>query len=225
MALKLTSPPSAEPISLEEAKSHCRISTTADDGLVAGYILAARQHVQTQTGRVFVTQSWDYLIDGFWPVYLDATWRHERKLIQIPLSPVQQVTGITYVDPNGATQTLATDQYRVYGLHDASQPAGQNPGIARIEPAFGVWWPIVMPEAETIRVSFTAGYGGPGCVHEAIRQAMLMLISHFYDNRAPLGAPGSVEIPYAIDALLADHKLQYGAPTTYGHHRSRFFST
>ena len=49
-------------------------------------------------------------------------------------------------------------------------------------------------------ITFTAGYGSPSDVPAAIRQAMLLLISHWYDHRSAIADPAAT--PQAVDALL-----------------------
>ena len=61
------SPPSAEPLSLAEAKLHLRVGAdiTEDDGLIAALIVTARQQAEHRTGRALVSQQWRYAIDAF----------------------------------------------------------------------------------------------------------------------------------------------------------------
>ena len=56
-------------------------------------------------------------------------------------------------------------------------------------------------------ITFTAGYGAPADVPAAIRQAMLLLIAHWYEHReaVSLGADGTA-LPMAVDALLAPYR-------------------
>ena len=56
-------------------------------------------------------------------------------------------------------------------------------------------------------ITFTAGYGAPAEIPAAIRQAMLLLIAHWYENRAAvsLGTSPSA-LPMAVDALLAPYR-------------------
>lgn len=56
-------------------------------------------------------------------------------------------------------------------------------------------------------ITFTAGYGAPADVPAAIRQAMLLLIGHWYEHReaVSLGASPSA-LPMAVDALLAPYR-------------------
>jgi len=56
-------------------------------------------------------------------------------------------------------------------------------------------------------ITFTAGYGAPADVPAAIRQAMLLLIGHWYEHReaVSLGASPSA-LPVAVDTLLAPYR-------------------
>ena len=54
-------------------------------------------------GRALLTQTWDMYLDEF-PCAGE---------IIIPLSPLQSVTSVSYVDQHGATQTWASANYRI----------------------------------------------------------------------------------------------------------------
>ena len=58
-----------------------------------------------------------------------------------------------------------------------------------------------------VAITFTAGFGSAADVPAAIRQAMLLLIAHWYDNReaVTMGAAG-YSMPMAVDALLAPYR-------------------
>jgi uncharacterized phiE125 gp8 family phage protein len=201
MGLSLVTGPALDPVSLAEAKAHCRATSTDEDGLIAGYILAARQHIETVCNRALITQTLDLFIDRDWPYFFDFEWRCNRRLIELPRAPAQSVTSISYVDSAGASQTLATNQYAV----DVSTPIG------RIEPSYDVVWPTVRNQAKAITVRFVAGYGSsPGSIPEPIRQAMLLLIGHWYEQRETVNV-GNItgELPFATSALLSPYRVFY----------------
>jgi uncharacterized phiE125 gp8 family phage protein len=132
-------------------------------------------------------------LDG-WPCWIDVP---KPPLISTVLLPV----AITYVDTAGASQTLATTQYRI----DA--PSGPTAGRGRIEAAYGVTWPSLQGVLNNATVTFWAGYGVSGdTVPRPIRQAMLLLIGHWYRNRESVafGVTAS-EIPQAVKSLLTPY--------------------
>lgn len=199
MGLYLVTAPTLEPVLLAEAKSHCRIDSDDEDGLLAGYILAARHHCETYLRRALITQTWDLLIDNDWPC--ETINGYQQLRINLPKSPLISVTSITYVDGSGISQTLASNQYQV--------STKRNEGV--IDPAYAITWPTVRDQADAITVRFVCGYGSdPGDVPEPIRQAMLLLIGHWFANREAVNIATSVtELPFAVDALLFPFRIFY----------------
>lgn len=195
----LTQAPTTDPVSLAEAKAHCRITSTDEDGLLAGYILAARQHVERDTGRVLISQRWVYTIDRCWPSAWDGLCYRTR--IVVPITPLQSVVSIQYVDTDGSTQTLASNQYRVI----------KDRMFGYVEPEFGVSWPAVRAQSDAITVTVEAGYGAnPGDVPEPIRQAMLLLIGQWHENReAVITGTIVAEMPLGVEALLFPFRVFY----------------
>jgi len=137
--ISLNTAPASEPISRTEAKTHCRIEVTDDDGLVDTLIAAAREHVEAFTARAIVAQSWDFKLD-FFPA-----------VIPIPKPPLLSVSGIVYLDADGAAQTLASSVYTV----DTDMVAG------RIFLAYGQSWPGTYGVPNAVTVSFIAGMAAP----------------------------------------------------------------
>lgn len=201
MGLTLVTGPSTEPVTLAEAKAHCRVAISDDDGLIAGYIIAARMHLETETRRAFMTQTYDATFDYEWPRVWDRCKVDYRPQITLPKAPLQSVTSVTYVDDAGASQTLATDQYRV--------SANGIEGL--IEPAYNVSWPTVREQMGCVTVRFVCGYGAnPSDVPEPLRQAILLLVGHFYENREPVNVGNIVTpLPFAVDALVFPFRVFY----------------
>ena len=197
--LNLITPPAVEPISLALAQMHMRVDDQTDAAYISGLITAARVYAEHYTRRAFITQTWDMKIDQFH--YFDT-----RELI-IPKAPLQSVTYIQYVDTAQNTQTLGASSYVV--------DSAQKP--ARIYPAFAQYWPATLPLQNSVTVRFVAGYGATqtdlniaGSVPGTIIQGMLLLISHWYENREPVVAERGVvptEIPLAVDALLGSETV------------------
>lgn len=199
-SLTLITGPTAEPVSLSEAKAQCRVVSADEDGLIAGYLLAARQHCEDFTHRGFSTRTLALTIDSNWPTVFDyCTVRRHRRIV-LPKPPAQSVASISYIDTTGTLQVLPSNQYQF----------SKGDIFGFVDQAYGVTWPAVRCQPDAITVQFIAGYGGnPSNLPEPIRQAILMLVAHFYDNREPVvgitarAVPS--EMPFAVSALLSKY--------------------
>lgn len=199
-----------EPVTVEEARSQCRLTDSSEDGLLAGYLLTARHLAEARTGRVFATESWAETYDYDWPCGTNCVpvsqpycGPYLPRRIMLPRAPVQSVTSVTYSDTTGTTQTLNPNQYRV----------GKHQLIAVIDPEFGVAWPAVRYQIDTITVTYVAGYSTPSAIPETVRQAILLLVAHYYRNREAtvesLSRLSVTELPIGVDALLAPHVVPW----------------
>lgn len=78
MTTILISRPVGEPVPLAEAKVFLRIDHAEEDALVESLITAARQHVESVTGRALLTQGWRTVLDA-WPA---------KRVVRIPAVPL-----------------------------------------------------------------------------------------------------------------------------------------
>lgn len=193
MALSLFTAPSLEPLTTAEAKLHLRVDGSTDDALIDTLIAAARQYVEGFTHRPLLRQTWDDKRDGF-PCSGEPIW------LQLP--PVSSVTSITYIDPNGVTQTWSSS------LYDTDLPAGPYAQMARISPAYGQYYPQTRDVMNAVVIRFVCGYGTTAAtVPEAIRAAIKLLIGHWYGQaEAVLVGAISKEIELGVQALLWPYK-------------------
>ena len=181
MSVTLITGPTREPVSLAEAKAHCRVDTNDEDGLIAGYLLAARQHVETYTRRALLTQTWDQSVDEL------------GSEIVLLRPPVQSITSLKYLDSTGVEQTLAPSQYRL---------VKRATGEFVIVPAYGVTWPTAQAVEAAVTVRFVAGYL-PETVPEPLRHGILLLVGHWYENREAVDTRGSAsEVPMGFEPLV-----------------------
>ena len=188
MALVLVSGPSEEPVTLAQAKAHCRADGSDDDALITALIVAARQRAEHETGRAFCTQTWKLTLDAF-PV----------AAIAVPVPPLVSVTSVKYVDPAGTLQTLSGSAYSVH----------TNPLIGLIAPAYNTSWPATRDDYEAVTVDFTVGYGAAAAVPQAIKQWMLLAIGTWYAQREGIAAGVQAELPRGFwDALLDPFRVR-----------------
>jgi uncharacterized phiE125 gp8 family phage protein len=175
--------PLDEPITLDDAKAQVRREDVSiDDEYLQNILIpAVRERAERETSRQLISATWDLMLDRFpCPDDLSAVdrWTYPQGVIRVPLPPLQSVVRITYVDPDGVTQTWATDQYVV----DA--PAGPKAGRARITPAYGVIWPCTRCQIAAVTVRFVAGYGDDhSSVPPRVKMGMLLDLATLYENR------------------------------------------
>jgi len=188
MSLILVTAPATEPVTLTEAKAHCRVDYTDDDTLITSLIVAAREYCEEITRRAFITQTWDYKKDRF-----------KGDEIDLPKGPLISVTSVKYIDNTGTEQTLATSEYDVRTYTSEQGEIGL---------AFSKFWPVVRAVDDAVTIRFVAGYGAASDVPQAIKQAMLMLIAHWYENReSVIAGITASNVPQAVDMLLAPHRV------------------
>lgn len=107
MDYQITTSPTHEPVSLEQAKRHLRVDDAESDALIRSYLRAARAWCEDYAGRAFCRQTITLKMSSF------------PAAIQIPRPPLVAVSSITYVDTAGTTQTVAST---VYDVDTTSEP-------------------------------------------------------------------------------------------------------
>jgi uncharacterized phiE125 gp8 family phage protein len=198
----VVTPPQFEPVSLAEAKLHLRVSYDTENNLIAGLISAARDYVGSRTHRAIAQQSLRYVMDFFpgqMERYRSDFFPIERQAVLLPRPPVATVTSVKYVNPAGVLTTLASSAYEL--------DLNSEPG--RIVPTFGTFWPVPRITPGAVLVDYTAGYADPTLIPAGIKTAMLLLISHWFNNREAV-AVGVIAttLEYAVEALLAPHVVK-----------------
>ncbi len=192
MSLSLVTAPTIEPVTFEEAQSHLRLTDATDAPYVNALITTAREYCENYTRRAFISQTWDLKFDGGFP---DGD-------IELPMPPVSSITSITYVDTAGATQTWAAANYTT------DLPAGPRAMPARIAPAYGVSYPSTRDQNNAVTVRFVCGYGATiSTVPFGLKAAMLLLIGHWYENRASITVGPANDLPDGVAALLWPFKV------------------
>lgn len=188
MALKLVTAPAGQVISTDEAKSHSRIDISDDDTLVAGFIQAATNWVETFLRRALVTRTYDLFLDA-WP---------DGDTITIPRPPLVSVASVTYTDDAGSEATFASSNYVV--------DAVSAPGRVVLTASAG-WPSATLQVVNGVVVRFDAGYGVATAVPQVFKQAIYLLTAHFYEHREQV-ITGTIvtEIPMGVKALLMPYR-------------------
>ena len=171
-----------------QAKAHLKVDVSDDDTIIDNIVLAA-----TQSCEIFTNQ---YFIDTVVTQYSD-TWNDFYTLYK---SPVASITHVKYYDSNDSQQTLASSNY-ILGHY--SKPA-------RIGVAVGGTLPNLSDRINAVEVKYTVGYGTASSdVPEGIRQAVLLTIGNFYQNReSVITGRTATELPLSSQYLLEQYKIQ-----------------
>lgn len=190
----------AEPVSLDEAKDHCRVTITDDDALISALIQTATDHTEIYLNRTLMEKTLDFYMHMF-PL-------HDHFPIALPYPPLVSITSVKYYDQDDTLQTWDSAEYTVNT---------NNPDYGMIYPAQGFSWPTMRnDEPDSVIVEYVAGYTSTGGndpadrVPVTIKHAILLLISHLYENReaTTMGTNFMLQqAPLAYDALLQNHRL------------------
>lgn len=165
-------------VSVDDVILQARIDGDEDRPLIENLIHAATEYVQKK--------QWSQLVSATWAMRM-CTFPCDK--IELHPNPVSSVSSVTYVDTAGATQTLTENTD--YVVDTNCQPAV-------IRPAYNRSWPTARGYANDVIVTVVAGYGAAGAVPQSIKQAILILVNHWYQ-----GCADQASIPMAAEALLS----------------------
>lgn len=183
MGLVLVTPPSTEPLEVEEALDHLRLELDAEDrDEVTRLAVAARQQVEEYTRRALVTQTWQLTLDAF----------PDCGPVRLPMPPLVSVTFIKYLDLAGVLQTLAPADYVV----DVTSIRG------RIVPAYGKTWPDTRCTLNAVQIEFVAGYGDATKVPEGLKSGIKLRLGDLYENRETI-VTGTIVAESPVGRVLA----------------------
>ncbi len=188
MSAILLTPPALEPVTLADAKHFLRIEHDDDDDVIAALIASARVHVEAKTRRALITQVWRLTRD-MWPA---------TGLLPILPVPLRAVTAIGVYRDDGMLQMLDVDLFDV--------DAGAAPAILAFDRG-------VLPNpgrpSGGIEIDVEVGYGDAADdVPAPLRQAIRLLVAHWYENRRLVAASGEVaSMPASVSALISPYRV------------------
>ena len=185
MSEMLLLPPAAEPLSVAEVKAFVRVTHDDDDDLIAALIAAARSHVEALTRRALLTQSWRITLDR-WP----ADGR-----LRLRTGPLRLLLAAHVVDAAGVAHAIDLQGFVV----DEAADLIAAPRFALPAPGRGV---------AGIALDVELGFGPrPADVPAPLRQALRLLVAHWYENRGIAAIGDSVAmLPAGVAALLAPYR-------------------
>ncbi len=201
MALRKIEMLGDEPLEISYVKSYLRIEHDKDDGLIEGFMAAARSSIEAYTSRALIPQKWELTLNAGFAVarsdrtYLSGDKSRGTKGIELPRSPFMEMVGDPILESDYGQKNL-TD-YRV-------DTSGRT---AKIH--FGPSAQAMLNGTGKIIIQFIAGYSAKN-LPDGLKQAILMIIAQLYENRVPSNDnPGLVgEFSENVSLLLRPYQVK-----------------
>lgn len=181
----LITAPAIEPVSVEEARAHCRVLDHEDDEDLRSLIKTARQHLEEVCWSAFITQTWQY-----W-------WNSFASQMFVPRPPLQSVTWLKYMPTIGGEYTAVdTDLY---------ETSSEN-GLWYIGRQYQQTYPTIRGHRDDVTAQVVVGYGSSASdVPMPIRQAIKLMVAHLFFVR---GDEAPQEMPPAVWNLIQNYRFK-----------------
>jgi uncharacterized phiE125 gp8 family phage protein len=192
----LVTAPAELPISLERLKSHLRIDDAVgvaedeasppgeEDDTLTALLAAAVSHLDGYTGilgRCIMLQTWEQEFDAL------------TRCMRLPL-PAINIVEVKCMTLGGDQVVLSQALYSLQ--HDGRGSFVNFDGSTAVDLGDG--------SAKSIAVRFTSGHANAADVPAAIKQALLLLVAHWYAHReAVVTGTIATSLPFAVEALIA----------------------
>lgn len=155
MSLTNTSGSITEPLTVAELQTHSRID--GDEAYLTRLISASRRAAEAETKTVIPVQQFTWVTNKF------------EQGMELPVYPLASIVSITYLDIDGASQTVDAADYQVVTEGQTSRLYHRTD------------WPgLESGTYNRVTIVMTAGSATP---NEDIKQAMIMIASGLYENR------------------------------------------
>lgn len=185
-------PPDVEPVDLALTKQHIRVDIDDDDDLIEFFITGARRFCEQYCNRSFITQT-----KGVWYDWPEIDYCYIKSL---PVGPVQSVESVATYDEDGTSTPVDSSYYYMAGNRVIFKSDFDYPSDLRF--------------ANSILFRVVVGYGDdPEDVPFDIRQAILKLVGHMYQNREAIydsvNGTWTKDVPFDVTALLQAYREYY----------------
>lgn len=169
-------------VSMEEAKDHLRVKGNEEYQVVENLIRAAGAYIDEVAGKIFTQRTYKISLAS-------APYRE----MLLPVAPVLEVISANYFDAAGISQVYDHAQIDLYSTSDD----------ARIWLKPDAETPAVYPRPDAFEITFVAGFE---VVPQEIKQAALMIVSHWHLNRSETTNGNLKEIPVGAETLIGLHR-------------------
>jgi uncharacterized phiE125 gp8 family phage protein len=171
------------PVTLEDVKSHLRVTTDDEDELLRSYLVAAFEWAEERTRRAIVSRNYLIARDDF--PYSD--WC-------LPLGHISAIVSVEYLDSSNVLNTWTASPLP----YESDLATDYEP---RLRPKTGQSWPATGIYFNTARVTVTAGWAQDD-IPGTLKQAILMKVAELDEVRGPGDERATVAA--GADARTAD---------------------
>lgn len=228
-ALVVVDPPGLLPVSLNEAKQHLRVSSSAEDSNINSLIRAATSWAETETRRRLIEQTVTLSMDRFprrgefvhhsGHAFENIHFSHVRmfgrqfehrareRAIFLPGGVTTAVNKIDYTDEDGAPQTLTGPTSPTPGT-DYQEDLSDNEG-AMVSPPIDSQWPAVeIGIVNAVVIEYVVGYSDdPDGVPDELKAAIKFRIGDLFNVRSSTDGKGG-ELASTASMLLDPFRVQ-----------------
>lgn len=158
------------PVGLTEVKAHLRLDHAHEDEYLRSLIQAAVGFVEEYLGRSLLTQVWRLIWqkEKPYPPQLSALEK-DVSSVSLPYPPLRAILGVNRLTITGEKQPIRRHRLEM------------NHQVPRL---------IFADVLEPVEIDFETGYGDrPTDIPPVIRQAILLSIADFYENRDSTNLP------------------------------------
>jgi uncharacterized phiE125 gp8 family phage protein len=175
-ALHLLTPPASEPVTLDEALTQCHADAGVEDAWFLSRIRAGREKVETYVKLSLMPQTWVLTATGNIP-----------RVVDLPRPPLLELVSVqTASDKFAPWVDVDLDDVAVF-----KESAPAQISIKADISAIGI-----------LRIEYRAGHETPERIPSPLKDAILLYVSHSYENRA-----GEADIPKAFYDLIEPYRL------------------
>lgn len=193
-ARQLVTAPTSEPLTVDGPTgvyTHSRITNDGERDLIEALITTARQWLEFETGRAFLSQTWDFYVHDFW----------NGCVLELPFPPLQSITSVKYTDEDGDEQTVTAT---VYEVDTASTPA-------TLYLADGQSWPSdVKVKRNAVVIRTVCGHEEVDDVPATAIHALRLMVADMYEHRETTVMASLSRVP-TLDRLIASLEVPEAA--------------
>jgi uncharacterized phiE125 gp8 family phage protein len=174
--------PNNRPVTVEMARTQCRVPDESQDEYLALLIDAATEYVQTN-GRLILC-----------PQTIRVQWAYfpcQNAFLNLPLGPVRGSVTLEYAEATAGAWTAYTPQ----SWTDTIPP--------RLAPDRDENWPPTQSlTVPAVRATYAAGYATVSAIPPSLRNAVLMIVRMNYESPDGWSKGGDLKIPDLVQQMI-----------------------